>query len=251
MTRCVVIIPARLHSSRLPRKMLLAQTGKPLVVHTLESALRARKPQQVIVATDSEEIAQAVRSHGGQAVLTSADCPSGTDRVAQVAQKLPQFDLVVNLQGDEPEMNPRYIDQVVELLERNPQAPMSTLAVPIRDPQLLHDPACVKVVFNAGGEALYFSRAPIPFDRDGTWVPQQQRPLGWQHLGLYAYRRQFLLHLAQLPPSPLEQVEKLEQLRVLEAGHRIQVGTAEAAPVGIDTWEDYQAFVRRQRRRAA
>ncbi len=113
--RCCVIIPARIGSARLPRKMLLAETGKPLVVHTFEAARRARLPQAVLVATDSEEIARAVRRFGGQAVLTSPTCPSGTDRVAQVAQKLPQFDLVVNLQGDEPEMNPRYIDQVVEL----------------------------------------------------------------------------------------------------------------------------------------
>ena len=251
MLRALVVIPARLHSTRLPRKMLLAATGKPLVVHTFEAALRARKPQQVIVATDSEEIAQAVRSHGGQAVLTSAACPSGTDRVAQVARRLPQFDVVVNLQGDEPELDPAHIDHCIRLLEDHPQAPVSTLAVPIHDEALLRDPACVKVVFSSGGWALYFSRAAIPHDRDGSLAGRSEAPLGWQHIGLYAYRRQFLLRLAQLPPSPLEQLEKLEQLRVLEAGERIVVGRVSHHARGIDTPEDYRRFVQRQRKRAS
>ncbi len=242
---CCVIIPARIGSARLPRKMLLAETGKPLVVHTFEAARRARLPEAVLVATDSEEIARAVRRFGGQAVLTSPTCPSGTDRVAEVARRLPQFEVVVNLQGDEPELDPAHIDLCLRLLEDHPQAPMSTLAVPIHDEALLHDPACVKVVFSSEGWALYFSRAAIPHDRDGSLARQSQVPLGWQHIGLYAYRREFLLRLAQLPPSPLEQLEKLEQLRVLEAGERIKVGLVPWAPSGIDTLEDYRAFVTR------
>ncbi len=250
MSRALVVIPARLHSTRLPRKMLLAATGKPLIQHTYEAACRARGPEAVLVATDSEEIAQVVRSFGGQAVLTSPACPSGTDRVAEVARRLPQFDLVVNVQGDEPELDPEHIDRCIQLLRNHPQAPMSTLAVPIRDETLLHDPACVKVVFTGEGWALYFSRAAIPHDRDGSRARQNEAPLGWQHIGLYAYRREFLLRLAGMPPSPLEQLEKLEQLRVLEAGERIIVGQVSHHARGVDTPEDYQEFVRRHGKRA-
>ncbi len=250
MPRALVVIPARLHSSRLPRKMLLMAAGKPLVVHTFEAACRVRLPEAVLVATDSEEIAQAVRRFGGQAVLTRPECPSGTDRVAEVARLLPQFDVVVNVQGDEPEVDPNHIDRCIRLLEQHPRVSMSTLAVPIREEALLHDPACVKVVFDRQGRALYFSRAAIPHDRDGLLSRQNGVPLGWQHIGLYAYRRPFLLQLATWPPSPLEQTEKLEQLRVLEAGESIVVGPVEHHARGIDTPEDYQAFVNRLRRSA-
>ena len=247
----LVVIPARLHSTRLPRKMLLAQTGKPLVVHTYEAARQARLPQRVIVATDSPQIVQAVRRYGGQAVLTSPTCPSGTDRVAEVAQNHPQFELVVNVQGDEPELDPDHIDLCIRLLQQHPEVPMSTLAVPIRCPKLLSDPNCVKVVFDHRGRALYFSRAPIPFARDGLSGRKDDPVLGWQHVGLYAYRRRFLLRLAQMAPSPLEQIEKLEQLRVLEAGEQILVGRVTHHARGIDTPEDYRRFVQRVRQRAA
>ncbi len=242
--RCCVIIPARLQSSRLPRKMLLPVGGKPLVVHTYEAARRASRSEAVLVATDAEEIAQVVRRYGGQAVLTSPACPSGTDRVAEAARGLPQFDVVVNLQGDEPEIDPAHIDLAIKLLEQHPEVPMSTLASPIRCAEQLADPACVKVVFDRRGRALYFSRAPIPFARDGLPSQNAGAPLGWQHIGLYAYRRAFLLRLAQMPPSPLEQVEKLEQLRVLEAGEPILVGRVEHHARGIDTPEDYREFAR-------
>ena len=250
MSRSLVVIPARLQSARLPRKMLLPVGGKPLVVHTYEAARRAARPEAVLVATDAEEIAQAVRSFGGQAVLTSPACPSGTDRVAEVARALPEYDVLVNLQGDEPEIDPAHIDLCIKLLEDHPHVPMSTLASPIRHAGQLADPACVKVVFDQQGKALYFSRAPIPFARDGFPGDKHGAPLGWQHIGLYAYRRAFLLRLAAMPPSPLEQVEKLEQLRVLEAGEQIVVGRVEHHARGIDTPEDYHRLLGRLRRSA-
>lgn len=250
MNGALVVIPARLQSSRLPRKMLLPVGGKPLVVHTYEAACRARKPRAVLVATDSAEIVREVRRFGGQAVLTSPSCPSGTDRVAEVARSHAEFDVLVNVQGDEPEIDPAHIDLAIELLEQHPDVPMSTLASPIRCAEQLADPACVKVVFDRQGRALYFSRAPIPFARDGLPSQNAGAPLGWQHIGLYAYRREFLLRLAALSPSPLEQIEKLEQLRVLEAGQRILVGRVEHHARGIDTPEDYHRLLVRLRRSA-
>ncbi|MEM8865784.1 MAG: 3-deoxy-manno-octulosonate cytidylyltransferase [Planctomycetota bacterium] len=245
MDSCVVI-PARLASTRLPRKMLLADTGLPLVLHTYEAARGAKKPSSVIVATDSEEILSVVQSAGGQAVMTSPDCVSGTDRVAEVARQRPEFDLFVNLQGDEPELDPAAIDRVVAMLEEDSTAAMATLATPIHNPARVADPANVKVVFDDAGRALYFSRSPIPYLRDPLENVAAENPTQrFQHVGLYAYQRDFLLRLADLPPSPLEQAEKLEQLRVLEAGETIRVGQIANAAPGIDTADDYAAFVQR------
>lgn len=244
----LIVIPARLGSTRLARKMLLAETGRPLIQHTYESACRARRPSGVIVATDSEEIAQVVRGFGGTAMLTSPECASGTDRVAEVARSRPDIEIFVNVQGDEPEMAGDAIDRAIALLEEHPDTPMSTLAAPIRDRARWLDPACVKVVFDRQQRALYFSRAPIPFAR--TWddrLLESQPPLFYQHLGIYAYRRSFLLELAQLPRSATETVESLEQLRVLDAGHSILVGVVEHATCGIDTPSDYAQFVQRWR----
>src|SRR3954470_2621136 len=164
--RSFVVIPARYASTRLPRKMLLRETGKTLLQHTYEAACAARKPSGVIIATDHAEIARDVERFRGDFVMTSADCASGTDRVAEVARKLPRADILVNVQGDEPEMSPDNIDRVIELLEQNPTAGMATLATPIRTPEQLANPACVKAVFDDIGRALYFSRSPIPFVRD-------------------------------------------------------------------------------------
>lgn len=244
----IIIIPARLASTRLPRKLLLRETGKSLIQHTYEAASRARRPRGVCVATDHEEIAAEVRSFGGQAEMTSPDCASGTDRVAEVVRQMTEVDLVVNVQGDEPEIEGLAIDAVVELLEARPDVMMATLATPIRQREKLLDPACVKVVFDASGRALYFSRSPIPHARD--WddrLLMADPPHFFQHIGLYAYRRDFLLSLAQMSPSPLEQIEKLEQLRVLQAGHSIAVAVVPHAALGIDTPQDYAAFVARQR----
>ncbi|HEX5445171.1 MAG TPA: 3-deoxy-manno-octulosonate cytidylyltransferase [Pirellulales bacterium] len=242
-----MIIPARLASSRLPRKLLLRETGKSLLQHTYEAACRARRPRGVCVAADHQEIAAEVRSFGGLVEMTSPDCPSGTDRVAEVARRMTDVDVVVNVQGDEPEIDADAVDAVIELLETRPAVKMATLATPIRQREKLLDAACVKVVFDVSGRALYFSRSPIPYARD--WDDRlltADPPNFSQHVGLYAYRRDFVLSLALLPPAPLEQIEKLEQLRVLQAGYSIAVATVPHAALGIDTPQDYAAFVERQ-----
>ena len=244
----VGLIPARLHSTRLPRKLLLAETGKTLLQHTWEAARGAKRLNQLLVAADSPEIEAAVRAFGGHCELTG-EHPSGTDRIAEVVRRVcPDADLVVNIQGDEPELDPAQIDQLVGLLIDHPTAEMATLATPIRTYAEWESSACVKVVCAADGRALYFSRCPIPFvrDRDPREVLATNSP--WLlHLGVYAYRREWLLKLTTLPPSKLEQLEKLEQLRALEAGAMLQVGIVEHRAVGIDTPGDYAAFVERRR----
>jgi 3-deoxy-manno-octulosonate cytidylyltransferase (CMP-KDO synthetase) len=258
-----IVIPARLASTRLPRKLLLAETGKPLIQHTYEAAQRAQRPDGVCVAADCEEIATVVLGFGGQVILTSPDCASGTDRIAEVARQISDVDIFVNVQGDEPELSGDAIDLVVDLLEQHPMANMATLATPIRSREKLNDPACVKVVMaeaEAGGvakqrgslayRALYFSRAAIPHARE--WRDElltMEPPQFFQHLGLYAYRREFLLSLSQLPRTPLERLENLEQLRVLENGEEILVGVIDEPTIGIDTPADYAAFVQRFRDR--
>jgi 3-deoxy-manno-octulosonate cytidylyltransferase (CMP-KDO synthetase) len=244
----MIVIPARLASTRLPRKLLLADTGKPLIQHTYEAASRATRPVGLCVATDSEEIATTVRRFGGTAVMTSAYLASGTDRVAQVARDYPTIAAFINVQGDEPEISGQAIDLVATLLEVNPQADMATLATPIRTREALTDPACVKVVFDGSGRALYFSRAAIPHARQwNDELLSADPPHFWQHLGIYAYRRDFLLRLAEMPRSPLETLESLEQLRVLEAGHKIIVGRIDEPSIGIDTPADYRRFVERKK----
>ena len=248
MLRSTIVIPARLASTRLPRKLLLKETGKSVLQHTYEAATSARTPDGICVAADCEEIAAEVRSFGGRVELTSPDCASGTDRVAEVARKLLDVDVLVNVQGDEPEISAAAIDLAVELLAENPAAVMSTLATPIRSKEQLFDPACVKVVFDSGGKAIYFSRAPIPFPRN--WddaLFSASPPHFYQHIGLYAYRREFLLELASLPRAAIEIVENLEQLRVLAAGRTILLGVIDEPTIGIDTPEDYRAFVERWR----
>jgi 3-deoxy-manno-octulosonate cytidylyltransferase (CMP-KDO synthetase) len=245
-SRSYIVIPARLASTRLPRKMLLRETGKTMIQHTYEAACRATRPLGVCVATDHEEIAREVLAFGGEVHMTSPDLTSGTDRVAEVARRLPEADIIVNVQGDEPEMSPAAIDRVIELLEEHPEAGMATVATPLRRQEMLDDPACVKVVFDATGRALYFSRSPIPHAR--TWddsLLAAEPPHFYLHMGLYAYRRDFLLSLTHLPVTPLERLESLEQLRVLHAGLPIMVGVVGQASRGIDTPEDYRAFVRR------
>jgi 3-deoxy-manno-octulosonate cytidylyltransferase (CMP-KDO synthetase) len=244
--KTAIIIPARLQSTRLPRKMLLAETGKPLIQHTVEAARKCRLADRVLVAADAPEIVEAVRRGGGEAVLTDPAHASGTDRIAEAAAAVPECDLVVNLQGDEPEMNPAAVDRAIELLRNTPQANAATVVCPIRERAVLEDPACVKVVCRHDGRALYFSRSPIPHAR--TWREEllhQEPPLFWQHLGLYVYRRDFLLQFSRLPVSTLETTEMLEQLRILQAGGEIVVAAVEKQAKGIDTPEDYRAFVSR------
>lgn len=247
-----IVIPARLASTRLPEKLLLRETGKTVLQHTFESASQARRPGGIVVAVDSLKLQTVVEGFGGIAMMTDADLPSGTDRVVEVAKRMPEVDVFVNVQGDEPEIEPESIDTVIALLEADPTAAVATLASPIRDCERLTDPACVKVVRDIQGRAHYFSRSPIPHAR--CWdkgLLDADPPVFLQHLGIYAYRRDFLLNLHQLPPSPLEQIEKLEQLRFLQAGLKIVVGAIDHAPGGIDTAHDYQQFVIRHSRRLA
>lgn len=243
------VIPARLESTRLPRKPLLRKTGKYLVEHVYEQATRSRLVEGVGVATDDRRVLEAVESFEGTAWLTRRDHPSGTDRVAEVARRWIRADVFVNVQGDEPEVVPESIDRVVQMLQQDPNADIATLATPIRDFAAWQNPACVKVVFDQAGTALYFSRAPIPFVRDGEPDFHASAPVAYQHVGLYAYRRDALLRLASLPASHIEKLEKLEQLRALENGFRIKVDVIEEASFGIDTPEDYERFVERFRKR--
>lgn len=245
-----IVIPARLKSTRLPRKMLLRETGKSLIQHTWEAASKAIKPSGICIATDHEEISTEVARFGGRSQLTSPLAASGTDRVAEVAARMPEVEIFVNVQGDEPEIEPAAIDQVIELLEQNESASVSTLATPIRSRAVLEDPNCVKVVCDDQGFAMYFSRSPIPHAREWSDdLLHSQPPTFLLHLGIYAYRRDFLVEFTQRPPARLETVERLEQLRVLAAGHQIAVGIVEKAPPGIDTLEDYRAFVSRATQR--
>ncbi|MBI3863884.1 MAG: 3-deoxy-manno-octulosonate cytidylyltransferase [Planctomycetia bacterium] len=242
------LIPARLASTRLPRKLLLSGTGKPLIQHTWETARQSRFLADVVVAADSEEIASAVRKFGGRCELTG-DHPSGTDRIAEVVgRSFADADIIVNIQGDEPEIDPAALDLLVGLLLDRPDSQMATLATPIRTRDVRDSPSCVKVVCAADGRALYFSRSLIPFCRDETPDSLLAGDTPWLlHVGLYAYRREFLMNLTKLPVSRLERLEKLEQLRALEAGATIRVGIIERSAVGIDTPEDYARFVARQR----
>jgi 3-deoxy-manno-octulosonate cytidylyltransferase (CMP-KDO synthetase) len=244
--RSAIIIPARYSSTRLRAKPLLRSTGKYLIQHVYERACLARRSRLVLVATDDPRIVAAVQSFGGDAVLTRDDHASGTDRVAEVARDL-DVDVIINLQGDEPEIAPEALDLLPDLLERDTEAAMATLATPITNRDQWLDPNCVKVVCDESGRALYFSRSPIPYCRDAE--PDFSDPSApyLQHVGVYAYRREFLLQLAAMPPGPLELAEKLEQLRVLSLGQRISVGLLSDANAGVDTLHDYESFVRRYR----
>src|SRR3989441_7578564 len=233
MPTCVVIIPSRYASSRFPGKPLVPIAGKPMIQHVYERARQARLVDAVIVATDDQRILAAVEACGGQAVLTSPTHPTGTDRIAEVAVQL-TCDIVVNVQGDEPGIAPQAIDALVQPLFDDPSIPMSTLARPLRDVAELLTPNVNKVVVDRTGYALYFSRAPIPYDRQ-AWPQAPQLlaaagtiptipPACQVHMGLYAYRRGFFPPLSPLPPTPLEQGEQIQPIRVLEHGHRTRVG---------------------------
>jgi 3-deoxy-manno-octulosonate cytidylyltransferase (CMP-KDO synthetase) len=244
--RVVGVIPARLQSTRLPRKLLLDETGCVLLEYAWAAACRASRLDEVIVATDSLEIVSAVEAFGGRAVMTG-EHSSGTDRVAEVvARCCADAVTIVNVQGDEPELDPDHIDSLVEVLETDSTLQMATLACPIRDRRTLDDPSCVKVVTGSDGRALYFSRHPIPCVRDGDLDALLEGESPWLlHVGLYAYRRDYLLELTSLPASPLEELECLEQLRALQHGAAFGVRVAEHSAVGIDTPDDYARFVAR------
>lgn len=245
MSDFVVVIPARYGSSRLPGKPLMEIGGLPMVQHVW---LRANESgaARVVIATDDARIQQAAEGFGAEVVMTRADHPSGTDRLAEVAAKLslPADTIVVNVQGDEPLLPAEVIDRVAERLAADSRASVSTLAEPIHDVDTLFNPNVVKVVTDLSGRALYFSRAPIPWDRN-AWKTQPPTLLetdAWlRHVGLYAYRAGFLADYVTWAPAPLEQLEQLEQLRALQHGHFIQVATvASSLPGGVDTLEDLE-----------
>ena len=244
-TPVLALIPARLESTRFPRKALAADTGAPLIQHVAESAARAGVVDRVVVATDSTEIAAAVESFGGSAVLTRADHLNGASRIAEACETLalPDQAIIINVQGDEPEIEPEAIDAVARALGGS-DAPVATVASPMGDGEDVADPNLVKVVVNQASEALYFSRAAIPCDRGGASTGEPLR-----HVGLYAYRRSFLREYTAMAPTPLEACERLEQLRILEHGRRIVVVIHGCAGVGIDTPEQYARFVTRWRAR--
>jgi 3-deoxy-manno-octulosonate cytidylyltransferase (CMP-KDO synthetase) len=232
-----VLIPARYRSERLPGKALIEIAGKPMVCHVYDRALMSGAAT-VTVATDDERIAEAVKANGGKACMTSAAHPSGTDRLHEAARilGLQDEDVVINVQGDEPLIPPEAIDQLANNLVES-GAPMATLCEPIEDFADVADPNVVKVVMDQSGRAIYFSRAPIPFDRD-----QSGRAEGcYRHLGIYAYRVSMLADFVSWAPAPIEQAEKLEQLRVLWHGLDIHVGVSPVAiPPGIDTEQDLE-----------
>jgi len=230
------VIPARYASTRLPGKPLLEIAGRPMIEHVYRRAALARSVEAVIVATDDERIAAVVRAFGGRAQLTSSAHPSGTDRLAEVAATL-DCDLVVNVQGDEPLIEPAMIDEATAPFAGDPALQMSSLRRRFDPGADLTNPNVTKVVVDREGYALYFSRAPIPVDRS---APGAVSAYAFKHIGLYAYRREFLLTLARLPATPLERLECLEQLRVLEHGYRIKVLETMHDSIGVDTREDLE-----------
>ncbi|HLL54544.1 MAG TPA: 3-deoxy-manno-octulosonate cytidylyltransferase [Myxococcaceae bacterium] len=227
----VAVIPARYASSRLPGKPLARIGGKPMIQHVWDRCQESGAFSRVLVATDDDRILQAVRGFGGEARLTSPDCQSGTDRVAEVARAEPSAQVLVNVQGDEPLLNPEVLRTLARAFE-DPAVGMATLVRPL-DEEERRNPNVVKALVGRNGDALYFSRADVPFQRDPGASPPR-----YGHIGLYGYRREVLLQLAQLPPSPLEECEKLEQLRALESGIRIRCLVTPHRSVGVDTPED-------------
>lgn len=234
--KILCVIPSRIGSTRVPRKPLLLIQGKPMIQWVYENASRCKVISDVIVATDSEEIANLIIGIGGKVELTDPNLPTGSDRVAVVANKHPEADVVINLQGDEPFVRPRMLEQLVAPYLNGETPDMTTLAYPIKDMQgEFNDPGAVKVITDIRGNAIYFSRSPIPYFRQ-----EQQNVPVYHHIGLYAYRRDFLLRYSKLPQTPLEKTESLEQLRALEHGHRIRVCLTENGTLEINTPDEYQ-----------
>lgn len=238
----IAVIPARYGSTRFPGKALADIKGKPMIQRVYERTIRSRFVDRTIVATDDERIFSVVKAFGGEAMMTSSHHATGTDRIAEVVSSI-DCGLVVNVQGDEPLIQPAMIDEAIAPLIKDERIQMGTLCKMITDPQEAFDPNVVKAVFDVNGFALYFSRAPIPWDRD-RWtngVPLKALPLAgplYKHVGLYVYRSEFLLEYARMPQTALENCEKLEQLRALEQGHKIKIIVTEYDSFGVDIPED-------------
>jgi len=243
--KIVAVLPARFSSTRFAAKVLAKDTGKFLIQHTYEQACAASLPEKVIIAADDEKIVTAAETFGAECIMTSVEHKSGTDRIAEAVADM-DVDIVVNLQADEPEIDPDNIDYLARLLIDNPDYPMATLAAEFQNAGQVADPNIVKVITDCNDGAIYFSRFPIPYDRDKSGVGNVQQYL--RHLGIYAYRKQFLLKITALPQTPLEKIEKLEQLRAIENGYKILVGKVEHTCDGIDTPQQYAEFVKRYKK---
>lgn len=235
------VIPARFNSRRLPAKLLLKKTGKYLIQHVWEQAIKAKRIDKLVVATDDRRIVKAVESFGGEAIITSKDISSGTQRVAEVAKRI-NYDVIINIQGDEPEIEPSAIDALAGIMKKDDYATLATQFLSRKD---FVDFNKVKVIVNRMGYAIYFSRSPIPFLQNGAF--EVYKPL--LHMGIYGYSKKFLEKFVKMPASLLEKVERLEQLRALENGCGIKVGVIKTnAYGGIDTKKDYLEFVRRYKK---
>ena len=231
--KILVVIPARFKSSRFPGKPLALINGKPMIQRVYEQVMKSKYPAQILVATDDQRILTIVKKFGGQAIMTSPAHKSGTDRVAEVASKI-DCDVVINVQGDEPVINPEYIDKAIEPVLNN-QTEISTLAYPIINPEDVNNPNVVKVVFNKDNFALYFSRAPIPFHKN-----KNINHKFFAHIGLYCFKKQTLLKFTSLKPSPLEEIEKLEQLRALENNIKIKIVIVDKPTISVDVPSDIE-----------
>jgi len=249
--KILACIPARYNSRRFPGKVLAKDTGKFLIQHTFERACQAGLPEKVLIAADDKRIADAAASFGAECILTRADHKSGTDRIAEAVKDI-DVEIVVNLQADEPEIKPANIDLLAQLLIDNPEVPMATLAADFQNAEQVADPNIVKVVVtshksratsNEIGRAIYFSRSPIPYNRETDGIGNVNQYL--RHIGIYAYRKDFLLKITSMPQSSLEVAEKLEQLRAIENGFTILVGKVKHICDGIDTPAQYAEFVKR------
>ncbi len=235
MKKIAIIIPARYGSTRLPAKPLLEVNNKPIIQYVYEAAKKSKLASDVIVATDDERIKIAVEKFGGVCEMTSANHQCGSDRIAEIALRH-DFDYILNLQGDEPQITPEVIDLAIEALINDNQTDISTLAREIKNEEQIKNPNCVKCVFDNNFNALYFSRCPIPYERNANKAPY------YAHIGIYGYKKESLIKMTQLPQSYLEKQESLEQLRALQNGMKIKVAITTLNPTGIDTIEDYEKF---------
>lgn len=236
MKKIAIVIPARYASTRLPAKPLLLVKNKPIIQYVYEAALKSKLAQSVIVATDDERIMDAVNDFGGTCEMTDKEHQCGSDRIAQIAQRHQDFDYILNLQGDEPQITPEVIDLAIDTLIKEDDTDISTLVREIKDINQIDNPNCVKCVFDNNFNALYFSRCPIPYQRNEKHAPY------YAHIGIYGYKKDSLIKMTSLPQADIEKQESLEQLRALKNGMKIKVAITDLNPTGIDTLEDYEKF---------
>ena len=230
--KAICVVPARYSSTRLPGKPLKLIAGVPMICRVYDRASQAKLIDKAIVATDDERIFNAVKEYGGEAMMTRADHPTGTDRLAEVANNFSDVDVIVNVQGDEPLIEPSLIDDLIRLFNEDPNLQMATVSTELKEESEINNPNNVKVISDLNGYALYFSRSVIPYPRNAG------KSKVYKHIGIYAYRRDFLLKYAKMSPTPLEQSESLEQLRALENGYKIKVLRSDNQFIGVDTEED-------------